>query len=129
MSARRPSRATPAGRAAREPRVVVETPRSGRSRPGDETSSVYAVGTTSSTSRTALKSRLTCAQSSTLTLSSALARRPRPVDLHAQHHAGRFAPELHVEDLESVAGRDVCGEGANPIDDVVFDVADIVRGP
>ena len=34
-------------------------PRSGRSSPGDDTSSVYAVGTTSSTSRIALRSRLT----------------------------------------------------------------------
>ena len=69
----------------------------------------------SSTSSTALKSRLTCAQSSTLTLSSAVAAGPGPVDPDPQHHAGAFAPELHVEDLEPVAARDT--PRARPFDD------------
>ena len=62
--------------------------------PGDDTSRMYAVGTTSSTSRIALKSRLTRVQSSTLTLSSALHEFPHPHRLLLGQSALKFQIQL-----------------------------------
>ena len=47
-------------------------------------------------------------------------RRSRPVDLDAQHHAGRLAPELHVEDFQPVAGRHAAGHRPDLLDDRRF---------
>src|SRR5262245_57434338 len=44
-------------------------------------------------------------------------RRPRAIDLHAQHHAGRFTAELHVEDLEAAVGGHATGDVPHLLDD------------
>ena len=65
----------------------------------------------------ALKSRLTLAQSCDADAVFRGRRRARPVDLDPQHHAGRFAPELHVENLQPVAAGHALGDGPNLLDD------------
>src|SRR5439155_18348486 len=44
-------------------------------------------------------------------------RRPGPVDLHPEHHARRFAPELDVEDLEAAIGGNAAGDLTHLLDD------------
>ena len=89
-------------------------PRSGRSSPGDDTSRVYATGTKSSTSSTALRSRLTFDAIRDADALLGGRRRPGPVDLHPEHHAAGFAAELHVENLQAVAVRDTRGRTPGP---------------
>ena len=101
------------GATAFEAPIVASVWRSGRSRPGDETSNVYAVGTMSSTSSMALKSRLTRAQSSTLTLSSGTAEGPGRSSRTRSTIPLGLAAELHVEDLELVRSSDAVGDRPN----------------
>jgi hypothetical protein len=44
-------------------------------------------------------------------------RRARTIDPHPQHHPGRFAAELNVENLQSVAAGHAFGDGPHLLDD------------
>src|SRR4051812_23251069 len=46
------------------------------------------------------------------------AARSRPVEPDSQHHAGRLAPELDVEDVEPVRRGDACRDGVYPAHNV-----------
>ena len=75
-SARRPLRASRSSPPSREPPVIVGVAAAADRARATKLPACRPSATTSSTSSTALRSRLTCAQSSTLTLSSAVAAGP-----------------------------------------------------
>ncbi len=77
-----------------------------RSSPGDETSSVYEPGITSSTSRIVPNSRLKFAQSSCVTPASGSVPCRRPVEKHPQHPRVASAEELDLDHFEPAGGGD-----------------------
>ena len=77
----------------------------------------------SSTSSTALRSRLTARAILDADAVVGRRRRARPVDLHPQHHAARFTPELNVEDVQPVVGGNPRCHLSHPFDDVAGHIA------